>query len=137
AARARLDLAKRRYTQDYPDVLALTEFVRDLQAKVDEEAEALKDATGDKPSPRTEPARQKRLSDLQAELAVVDRQLAAAQSEEGLLKKTIAGYQAKIESVPTRESDLVELTRDYSTLQSAYASLLLKQEDSKLAANLR
>src|SRR5205807_2897980 len=57
-------------------------------------------------------------------------------SEEGLLKKTIAGYQAKIESVPTRESDLVELTRDYSTLQSAYASLLLKQEDSKLAANL-
>ena len=37
---------------------------------------------------------------------------------------------------PTRESELVELTRDYSTLQNTYASLLLKREDSKLAANL-
>jgi hypothetical protein len=31
---------------------------------------------------------------------------------------------------------LVELTRDYSTLQAAYASLLTKREDSKIAANL-
>ena len=38
--------------------------------------------------------------------------------------------------VPTRESELVELTRDYGTLQEAYSSLLKKQEDSKLAANL-
>ena len=38
--------------------------------------------------------------------------------------------------VPTRESELVELTRDYSTLQETYASLLQKREDSKLAANL-
>ena len=38
--------------------------------------------------------------------------------------------------VPTRESELVELTRDYSTLQAGYASLLTKREDSKIAANL-
>ena len=37
---------------------------------------------------------------------------------------------------PTRESELVELTRDYNTLQEIYTSLLTKQEDSKLAANL-
>jgi uncharacterized protein involved in exopolysaccharide biosynthesis len=30
----------------------------------------------------------------------------------------------------------VELTRDYSTLQATYSSLLQKQEESKLAANL-
>src|SRR5207249_6752618 len=88
------------------------------------------------PSPRTEAARQKRLSDLRAELAVVDHQLGAAESEEGRLKKAIADYQAKVESLPTRESDLVDLTRDYSTLQTAYSSLLVKQEESKLAANL-
>jgi len=38
--------------------------------------------------------------------------------------------------VPTRESELVELTRDYSTLQETYSTLLQKREDSKLAANL-
>jgi uncharacterized protein involved in exopolysaccharide biosynthesis len=48
----------------------------------------------------------------------------------------MADYQAKIEGVPTRESELVELTRDYATLQETYSSLLLKREDSKLAANL-
>jgi hypothetical protein len=30
----------------------------------------------------------------------------------------------------------VELTRDYSTLQTAYASLLMKRQDSVIAANL-
>ena len=30
----------------------------------------------------------------------------------------------------------MELTRDYSTLQTAYSTLLMKREDSKIAANL-
>ena len=48
----------------------------------------------------------------------------------------VAEYQAKIDVVPTRESELVELTRDYSTMQAAYTSLLVKREDAMLAANL-
>ena len=39
-------------------------------------------------------------------------------TEEARLKQTIAAYQAKVDIVPTRESELVELTRDYSTLQT-------------------
>jgi len=41
-----------------------------------------------------------------------------------------------VDVVPTRESELVELTRDYKTLDTAYTSLLAKREDSKIAANL-
>ena len=48
----------------------------------------------------------------------------------------MAGYQASVDAVPTRESELIELTRDYETLQSIYTSLLSKREDSKIAANL-
>jgi capsular polysaccharide biosynthesis protein len=48
----------------------------------------------------------------------------------------IAGYQSKLEAMPKRESDLVELTRDYTTLQASYQSLLSKREESKIAANL-
>ena len=48
----------------------------------------------------------------------------------------MADFSGKIDVVPTRESELVELTRDYSTLQENYSSLLQKREDSKLAANL-
>ena len=67
---------------------------------------------------------------------MIDHQLAASQAEEARLKQLVAVYQSKVEVVPTRESELVELTRDYSTLQTAYASLLTKREDSKIAANL-
>ncbi|HKT81015.1 MAG TPA: hypothetical protein VJP86_12395, partial [Vicinamibacterales bacterium] len=81
-------------------------------------------------------ARRKRISDLQAELDVIDHQLANNGNEEARLKKVIATYQADVDAVPARESELVELTRDYSTLQATYAGLLEKQENSKLAANL-
>src|SRR4029450_2515162 len=37
---------------------------------------------------------------------------------------------------PAPESALAELTRDYSTLQTLYQTLLAKQEESKIAANL-
>ena len=67
---------------------------------------------------------------------LIDRQLATNESEAARLKQVMAGYQAKVDVVPTRESELVELTRDYGTLQAAYMSLLTKREDSKIAANL-
>ena len=45
-------------------------------------------------------------------------------------------YQAKVDVVPKHESKLVELTRDYTTLQNSYSTLLAKREESKIAANL-
>jgi polysaccharide chain length determinant protein (PEP-CTERM system associated) len=136
AARARLDEARLRYTRDHPDVVALEQTIRDLQARVEEEARRPPEPVPDKPLLPSEVARQKRISDLQAELKVIDLQLAAGQTEEARLKASTTDYNARISVVPTRESELVELTRDYSTLQETYSSLLLKREDSKLAANL-
>ena len=135
SARARLDALKQRYTADHPDVLAQEQAIRDLQASVEEEAS--------QPAPRAgaarstaELARQKKVGDFQAEIAVIDRQLANAQSEENRLKQVMADVSGKIASVPTRESELVELTRDYATLQENYTSLLQKRSNATLAANL-
>ena len=66
----------------------------------------------------------------------IDRELADKQQQEKDLRAVVADYQAKLDAVPTRESDLVELTRDYNTLQTTYQSLLAKREESNLAANL-
>jgi polysaccharide chain length determinant protein (PEP-CTERM system associated) len=135
AAQTRLNLYRQRYTADHPDVRALERTIRDLQARADEEAKHAAPAAP-KPLTPTEIARQKRVNDLQAELDVIDHQLASGQAEEARLKQTIAEYQSKVDVVPTRESELVELTRDYSTLQASYASLLQKREESQLSANL-
>jgi len=135
SARARLDALKQRYTADHPDVLAQEQAIRDLQGAVEEEAS--------QPAPRAgaarstaELARQKKVGDFQAEIAVIDRQLANAQAEENRLKQVMADVSGKIASVPTRESELVELTRDYATLQENYTSLLQKRSNATLAANL-
>ena len=83
-----------------------------------------------------EATQRKRILDLQAEKEVIDHQLASNRTEEERLKRTIGDYQSKVDMLPTRESELVELTRDYSTLQTAYANLLMKREESVIAANL-
>lgn len=137
AAQAQLKAFQTRYTPDHPDRRALERQVRDLQARLQqEEANRPPAAPVEKPVSPAELARQKRLRDLQDELEVIDHQLAVNQTEETRLKQVVGGYQAKVDVVPTRESELVELTRDYSTLQTAYSSLLAKREDSKIAANL-
>jgi len=136
ATEARLEIYKLRYMPEHPDILALQRTIADLRAKLESEAPVSPSQTPEQVLTPVEVAQRKRVRDLQAELEVVDHQLSANQAESDRLKETIRDYQAKIDIVPTRESELVELTRDYSTLQTAYSSLLMKREDSKIAANL-
>jgi polysaccharide chain length determinant protein (PEP-CTERM system associated) len=136
AARARLEAFKLQYTPDHPDVRALERTIRDLEARAAEEARRPSQQNAIATLSPVEAARQKRVRDLGADLDVIDHQIAANVAEESNLKKTIGGYQSKVDAVPTRRAELVELTRDYATVQTAYNELLKKQEESKLAANL-
>jgi len=140
AAEKALDVLKLRFTSDHPDVRRMERTVRELREKAAEEARRPKPAVvpvSDAPSQSpAEQARQKRIRDLQADIDIIDRQLATSHAEESRLKALIDDYQKKVEVVPTRESELVELTRDYDILKKTYDSLLVKREDSKLAANL-
>jgi polysaccharide chain length determinant protein (PEP-CTERM system associated) len=136
-ARARLAAILQRYTPDHPEIVSLERTIAELAVRLDSETPV--SAAQAVPETRVAPAvaaQRKRILDLQAELAVIDHQLAANRTEEALLKHTIAEYQSKVDIVPTRESELVELTRDYATLQTGYANLLMKREDSVIAANL-
>jgi polysaccharide chain length determinant protein (PEP-CTERM system associated) len=136
-ARARLAAYLQRYTPDHPEVVSLERLIADLVVRVENEAPVgATQAVAERPLSPAESAQKRRILDLQAELAVVDHQLTANRSEDKRLKALIADYQAKVDAVPSRESELVELTRDYSTLQTAYSNLLMKREDSQIAANL-
>ena len=108
--------------------------VAELKERVADEAKRAKPA--ERVLTLSEQARLKRIRDLQADIEVIDRQLASTEAEERRLNAVIGSYQSKIDAVPKRESELVELTRDYDTLKKSYDSLLTKREDSKVAANL-
>jgi polysaccharide chain length determinant protein (PEP-CTERM system associated) len=133
-ARSRLELMKLRYKPEYPEVRSLERTIRDLEVRAREEANRPPEHAP--PASAAELAQQKRIKDLEAELAVIDHQLSVGRADETRLRATVSDYQRKVEAVPTRESELVELTRDYEILKKSYDSLLSKREDSKLAANL-
>jgi polysaccharide chain length determinant protein (PEP-CTERM system associated) len=140
AARRALQLLEQRLTPEHPDVIRAKRQVRDLEAK-----EPAPSATRPTSVPVAAPvvrlsaadaARQARLHNLEVEVQNLDRQIANKQAEERRLRSVMATYQARVEAAPARESELIELTRDYTTLQQVYTTLLTKREDSKVAVNL-
>jgi len=112
--------------------------VADLQARLEGEAPlgAASDGPVQRPASAAELAQRKKVLDLKADLLVVEKQLESDRDEEARLKGAVASLQSKVDVLPSRESELVELTRDYGALQTAYTSLLTKREDSMMAANL-
>jgi polysaccharide chain length determinant protein (PEP-CTERM system associated) len=135
-AKARLQLLLTHDKPDHPDVRAMQRTVRDLELKIAAEGPKSAEAPHEQPITVGERLRQQRIAELKAQTEEIDRQLAQKQDQDQRLRAVIADYQNKLEAVPKRESDLVELTRDYTTLQASYQSLLAKREESKIAANL-
>jgi polysaccharide biosynthesis transport protein len=138
AARARLRVLETRDKPTHPDVLMLQRSIRDLEAKQRAELTTgpARDTGGENVVAPAEVMRVRRLRDVKGQLEDLDRELADKNQQAKNLHDVIADYQSKLDAVPSRESDLVELTRDYNTLQATYQSLLAKREESKLAANL-
>jgi polysaccharide chain length determinant protein (PEP-CTERM system associated) len=135
-AQRNLDVLRLRLTSDHPDVRKFERTVAELKIRIADEARRPKPAPAEKVLTTAEQSLLKKIRELQADLEVIDHQLSVNSTEEARLRSVIATYQQKVETSPKRESELVELTRDYEILKKTYDSLLTKREDSKLAANL-
>ena len=140
-AKRTLQTAELRLTPEHPDVIRMRRVVTELQQRSDAEALAAplsSDALPQASTPRTpaQSARDNRIKELKGELENLDRQILAKQAQERRLQQITAQYQSRVEAVPARESELAELTRDYTTLQQMYTNLLSKKEESNIAANL-
>ncbi len=136
AAKNMLSIYKSRgYTDEWPDVKKMQSLVNELQKKANEEA-LQRPVSADPTLTPAERLRQKRISDLNQEMAGLDKQVEAARADESRLRTIVSEYQKRIDAEPARESDLVELTRDYDTLQTIYKQLLTQKEQSNISANL-
>ena len=136
AAKATLATLQLRLKPNHPDILRLNRLIRDLENKVEQDAQdtpVSAEATDLSPA---ETARRRRIAELNLEMQLLDRQIDEKQNDQQRLRAQIASYQTRVEVAPTRESEMTELTRDYQTLQDMYKSLLSKKEESSIAANL-
>ena len=136
AARMALRGLERRLKPEHPDVRRAKQVIRDLEREAEAEALGQPLSEGQVGLTLADKNRQARIKAMQAEIEMLDRRLADRQKDETRLRNTLANYQARVEGAPARESELVELMRDYETLKTSYNDLLRKSESSKLAVNL-
>lgn len=137
-ARKELRVLELRLKPAHPDINRAKKVVEDLEKKVEAEAAAAElGIVIDSPKAAANPNDPvRRIQTVREEMAALDQQIKAKEAEETRLHGVIAAYQRRIEATPTRESELTELTRDYSTIQGMYRSLLGKNEEAKISANL-
>jgi polysaccharide chain length determinant protein (PEP-CTERM system associated) len=127
-------LLARGYKPGHPDLDQATRRVRDLRRELSSEvAAASQDASS---HASAESLRTRRMSELREEIADLERQITKARDEQE--RSRLAGEQAqkRVDNLPTRDSELTALMRDYSTTDEFYKSLLMKKEESKIASNL-
>lgn len=135
AARRALDVALVRLKPTHPDVLRLERIIADLEKKAEQEAERAPLSVAGQLSPGDQ-AKAERLSELEMELASLDKQIAERSVEERRLRGRLGEYQQRADAAPTRETELIELTRDYTTIQQLYRNLLQKSQEVKMSADL-
>jgi polysaccharide chain length determinant protein (PEP-CTERM system associated) len=137
AARAALRNMELRLKPEHPDIGRMKRLITNLEQKAEREAlEApLSPGTGAPRSP-AEAARIAKRNELEALAERLRSSIAARDTEQNRLRGMVAEYQRRLEAAPARETELIELTRDYNTLERMYNSLLAKSEESKLSVNL-
>jgi polysaccharide chain length determinant protein (PEP-CTERM system associated) len=138
AAKALLVSLQQRYKPDYPDIPRVQRLIQDLEQRLDAEmlAQPVSVAGPDTGLSLKEQTRRKRIEDTEVQLRQVEQRIVVAQANEGKLRSRAVDLQTKIDQVPARESEMIEITRDYEVLQSVYTGLLAKKEDSNISANL-
>jgi polysaccharide chain length determinant protein (PEP-CTERM system associated) len=136
-ARASFRALQLRLKPDHPDLIRAQRVIGELEQKAAAEELNAPVGTGIVPVRVTLPAaEQTRLSAMQAEYESLERRIAASRIEEARLQAIVSSYRGKVEAAPQRESEEVELMRDYTTLQAQYEVLLTRSQQSRIAADL-
>jgi hypothetical protein len=141
AARANLlrqELAQlqTRYSDKYPDIIALKEQIRALEAR------AAEPPATPAPAPRRGrhdlrlPPENAYLQSLMQQLDQANVEAKASGEEIGYLTRQIAVYNRRLENTPKREQELALIARDYETTKQLFQSLLAKRGEADMAADL-
>ncbi len=142
-----------RYTEDFPEVQAKEQEIRNARRQEADEAARLglmaaraasSDASQDKASPsqRGVPVTpevlraRERVRTLRGQIAVLTHQIAAQEKRRQDLSASIADYEARINKLPLVEQEMAALKRDYDESANNYNSLLQKELAADMATDM-
>ena len=120
-----------RFSEKYPDVVALRGEIATLEQEL---AEANADSKPPKPEPAA-PATPYTLR-LKEALSEVEAEAKVLKGEEKHLRAAIAAYQARVDNVPRREQEFKEFSRDYESTRELYHSLLKRYGEAQIAESM-
>ena len=119
------------YTPDYPDVVAISRKIAELQAEV-AHAPAESAPTVSTDSHQDPP----QLMQLKFQLKSVQQGMVSAKLEQTRIQQQIRTYEARIEASPLVEEEYKQVTRDHETALEFYNTLLKKMNESSMATAL-
>jgi polysaccharide chain length determinant protein (PEP-CTERM system associated) len=122
----------------HPDLEAARRRVRDLTQRLEAETQQSAAARANAPRPMSpaEAQRLARVAELRNEIDEMNRQITRAREEESQARASAQAAQARLDALPTRETDLISLQRDYNIMVNSYQSMLAKREEARIAASL-
>ena len=125
----------KRYTDSYPDVLAVRRRIKELRAQMAAEPAP---STSSTTAPSSTPNRNDSLAvqQLRAQLKALDQGISQKQHDQANIQTQIRMYQGRISSSPLVQEEYKNVTRDYQTAQAFYDDLLKKLNSSKMANDL-
>jgi polysaccharide chain length determinant protein (PEP-CTERM system associated) len=148
-ARQELTRLRTTFSEKYPDVVRLVAEIAHLEREVaDAEARDREIATamsrearpGGKGATDTAGQPMARLTPyvlrMKEALSEIEADLKVSRAEEKRLRDSIATYQARVDQIPKREQEFVELSRDYESTRELYKSLLKRYDEAQIAESM-
>jgi hypothetical protein len=121
------------FSEKYPDVVLVVAEVTALERELADPKS--RDSEEKVAGPPTAPLTPYVLR-LKEALSEVEAEIKILKSEDKRLRDGIATYQARVENVPRREQEFMELSRDYDSTRELYQSLLKRSEEAQLAESM-
>jgi polysaccharide chain length determinant protein (PEP-CTERM system associated) len=139
---ARLQLLQRqlaglllRLKPEHPDVIRAKRLIADTEKAIGLSQGAVTTEDGAIIDPGAA-VRTARIAQVRLQIDNIDKEIGRKTAEQDKLKLQIQTLQKRVENEPTRESELISLTRDYDTSRATYQSLLARREEAGIAADL-
>jgi polysaccharide biosynthesis transport protein len=143
--RLRLQDLQERYTDDYPDVVALKDKIgmKEKQKKLVEEAAAANpdirkagNVAGTAAMEEVQDGSSVSLTELESQLKANQLEIQNYQKQQNDLEAQSSAYLARLNMAPEAEQGLAAISRGYEESKANYSSLLQKQMQSQLATSL-
>jgi len=142
--RSHLDDLRTRYTDDFPDVMALKDQIATREKEEQQAEEKMASSQGTSKTTSVDASAVEGVAhgspiatmQIQSQLKANQLEIQNDQQHENDLESQVAAYRARLNMTPETEQELADISRGYEESKSNYNSLLQKQMQSKLATSL-